>query len=151
MESLKDLIADHHFFKGINPDFLPFLASCATFVEYKPGELIFEEGTEADRFYLIHWGCVGIETHIPCKRSVTVQRIGNGEALGWSWCFPPYSWRYSARTLDATELIAFDAKSILDYAEKNHDFGYDLFKRTGRVMQDRLQATRALLVDYCKD
>jgi CRP-like cAMP-binding protein len=147
METLKDLIINHHFFKKLSPDFLPALASAASFAEYKPQQLIFEEGTEASRFYLIHWGCVGLEAHVPNRRPVTIQRIGIGEALGWSWFFPPYTWRFTARTLDSTEIIAFDAAALRSHADKNHDFGYDLSIRMGRVMQDRLQATRGLLVD----
>ena len=148
-DTLKELIANHHFFKGLNPDFLPYLTSSATFVEYKPQQLIFEEATEADHFYLIHWGCVALEAHVPRKPSVTVQRIGNGEALGWSWFFPPHAWRFSARALDAVEIIAFDAKVLRVYANENHEFGYDLLTRMGQVIRDRLQSTRELLMDYC--
>jgi len=150
-DTLKKLIADHHFFRGMNPDFLPFLASAATFVEYEPQQLIFNEAAEADHFYLINWGCGGLEAHVPLKNSVTVQRIGNGEALGWSWFFAPHSWRFSARTLDATEVIEFDAKALREYADQNHDFGYDLLVRMGQVIRDRLQSTRELLMDYCVD
>jgi len=148
-DDLKELIAAHRFFKGLDPAFLPFLASVAKFIEYDAGELILNEAAEADSFHLILWGAVGLEAHVPGKRQVTVQRIGVGEALGWSWFFPPHSWRFSARTLDAAEVIAFDATALRDYADKNHDFGYDLSLRMGQLMHERLKATCALLVDYC--
>ena len=148
-DNLKELIAAHRFFKGLDPGFLPFLESTAKFVEYGSGELILNEAAEADSFHLILWGCVGLEAHVPGKRQVVVQRIGVGEALGWSWFFPPHAWRFSARTLDATEVIAFDAAALRDYADENHDFGYDLSLRMGQLMHERLKATCALLVDYC--
>jgi CRP-like cAMP-binding protein len=149
-DSLKDLISTHRFFKGLDPAFLPFLESVATFVEYDPGELILNEAAEADCFHIILWGSVGLEAHIPGKNQVTVQRIGVGEALGWSWFFAPHSWRFSARTLDTTEVIAFDAAALCEFADKNHDFGYDLSLRLGRLMQERLKATCAILEDYCQ-
>jgi len=148
-DTLKELISEHHFFKGLNPDYLPLLTSAATFLEYKPQDLIFNEAAEADHFYLINWGCVGLEAHVPLKQPVTVQRIGNGDALGWSWFFPPHAWRFSARALDSTEIIAFDARVLREYADENHDFGYDLLVRMGQVIRDRLQSTRELLMDYC--
>lgn len=133
----------------MDPAFLPFLAGVAKYAELGRGEIIFDEGSEADKFYLIQWGCVGLDLHVPGGRPVIVQRIGNGEALGWSWFYPPHTWRFTARTLDATELIVFDAEAIRAHADADHDFGYDLTVRMGQIMQDRLQATRALLVDYC--
>ncbi|HWB59768.1 MAG TPA: cyclic nucleotide-binding domain-containing protein [Chthoniobacteraceae bacterium] len=148
--NLKDLISVHRFFKGLDPTFLPFLESVARYAEYGPGELILNEAAEADGFHLVLWGAVGLEAHIPGKSQVTVQRIGVGEALGWSWFFPPHSWRFSARTLTATEVITFDVTALRDYANKNHDFGYDLALRMGQLMHERLKAACALLEDYCR-
>jgi len=149
-ENLRELIAEHRFFKGLDPVFLPLLESAATYVEYDSKQLIFDEATKADSFHLIQWGCVGLETHIPGRHQVIVQRIGIGEGLGWSWFYPPHSWRFTARTLDATEAIVFNAVALRDYADKNHDFGYDLAMRMGQLMRERLKATCSLLQDYCK-
>ena len=150
MDDLRELIATHRFFKGMDPAFLPFLESISRYAEYNAGELIFNEAAEADSFHLILWGAVGLEAHVPGKRQVTVQRIGVGEALGWSWFFAPHSWRFTARTLDATEVIALDAAALREFADKNHDFGYDLSLRMGQLMHERLKATCALLEDYCR-
>lgn len=149
-ENLWQLIADHRFFKGLDPVFLPFLESAASLVEYAPGELILNEAAEAQCFHLILWGSVGLEAHIPGKREVTVQRVGVGEALGWSWFFPPHSWRFSARALTATDAIAFDVAALRAHADENHDFGYDLAVRVGQLMHERLKAACALLEDYCR-
>lgn len=149
-ENLWQLIAEHRFFKGLDPAFVPFLESAASLVEYAPGDLILNEAAEAESFHLILWGSVGLEAHIPGKREVTVQRIGVGEALGWSWFFPPHSWRFSARALTPTETIAFDVDALRAHANENHDFGYDLAVRVGQLMHERLKAACALLEDYCR-
>jgi hypothetical protein len=33
----------------------------------------------------------------------TVQAVNAGEALGWSWLFPPYRWHFSGRAIQPTE------------------------------------------------
>jgi hypothetical protein len=40
-------------------------------------------------------------------------------------------------------------QTLRDKAEQNHDFGYDLIKRVSKLLLQRLQETRLLLVDFC--
>lgn len=149
-EALGELIAEHRFFNGINPEFLSFLAENASKADFKPGALILSESAEARSFHLITWGSVGLEVHIPGKRQITVQRVGVGEALGWSWFFPPHTWRFTARALTPTQAISFNVAALREHANANHDFGYDLAVRMGQLMHERLKAACALLEDYCK-
>jgi CRP-like cAMP-binding protein len=149
-DNIRELIAAHRFFKGLDPKFFPFLESVASFVEFRPGELIFNEAAEAQSFHLIVWGSVGLEARIPGKRAVTVQQVGVGEALGWSWFFPPHAWRFTARALTPTEALSFDVGALRAHADENHDFGYDLAIRVGQLMHERLKAACALLEDYCR-
>jgi hypothetical protein len=55
---------------------------------------------------------------------------------------------FSARSIDATEAACFGARTFRDYAEENHDFGYDLPIRGARIVLERLQATPSLLADF---
>jgi CRP/FNR family transcriptional regulator, cyclic AMP receptor protein len=82
------------------------------------------------------------------KVVVTIQTLGVGEALGWSWLFPPYRWHFSARSCAVTEAVVFEAMALREYAQENHDFGYELVKRVNQVMLDRLQATRLRLANF---
>ena len=82
------------------------------------------------------------------KVVVTIQTLGVGEALGWSWLFPPYRWHFSARSRAVTEAVVFEARALREYAQENHDFGYELVKRVNQVMLDRLQATRLRLANF---
>lgn len=143
-----DIIVTHPFFKGINQRYIHLLVDCASFVRFGVGHDIFREGQDADHFYLIHKGRVSLDTFVPRVGSTTIQTTGPGEALGWSWLYPPYRWQFSARTLDPVEAVAFGALSLREKAEENHDFGYDLAMRVGNVMLARLQATRRRLIEF---
>ena len=144
---LHKAIVAHPFFKGMNARYLHLLTDCASGVQFGVGQEIFHERQVADHFYLIEKGQVALETFVPGKGATTIQTIGAGEPLGWSWLFPPYEWHLTARAVEPVEVVAFGAVSLRESAEENHDFGYDLAMRVGRVMLARLQATRRRLVE----
>ena len=148
MRTLEQTITEHPFWKGLNPDYFRLLNECASEMHFGEQRQIFQEGSPADRFYLIHAGRVALETFAPGKGSLTIQTIGAGEALGWSWLFPPFRWHFSARAIEATEVVALDAGTLRDRANQNHDFGYDIAMRIGEVMLQRLQATRMQVLDF---
>ena len=148
MRTLEQLIADHPFWKGLDPHYFPLLNACASEECFGLQQQIFREGSGADRFYLIHSGRVALETFMPGTGVITNQTIGTGEALGWSWLFPPYRWHFSARSIDETDVVAFDAQALREKTEENHDFGYDIAMRIAQIMLQRLQATRMQLLDF---
>ena len=147
---LHKAIAEHPFFKGINPQYLHLLTDCATHVQFGAEQDIFREREEADHFYLIQTGHVDLNTFIPRSGLTRIQTLGPGEPLGWSWLFPPYEWHLNAHAAEPVEAISFDAARLRESAEENHDFGYDLAMRVGRLMLVRLQATRRRLMYVCQ-
>ena len=144
----ENAIARHPFLKGISSSFLHILNETATFKKYEPGDIIIKEGADADHLFLIHKGSVSLESHLPGKGPVRTQFLGAGESLGCSWLFPPYRWCFTARTLDPTEASVIDARFLRDCMKANHEFGHEIAMRIGQVLWIRLQAARALLVDF---
>jgi len=147
-DTVRDIIVAHPFFKDLNPHYVHLLAECASFEQFAIGQDIFLEGQQEDRFYLIHKGRVSLETFVPRTGATTLHTVNAGDALGWSWLYPPYQWQFSARALDPIEAVAFGAASLRERAAENHDFGYDLLLRMGRMMLDTLQGTRRKLVEF---
>ena len=148
METLEEMIVKHPFWTGLNPHYFDLLNGCATFERFGVDQSIFKEGGNADQFYLIQNGRVTLDAFVPGRGVITVQTVSAGDALGWSWLFPPYQWHFTARGSDVTEAIVFAAKTLRDEAEQNHGFGYELIKRVSKLLLQRLQETRLLLVDF---
>lgn len=148
MANIADIIAAHPFWQGLDPALLPLLADSATLACYGVGDLIFHEREDAGHLYLLHHGHVALEAFVPGRGVTTLQILGPGEALGWSWLFPPYHWQYSARSVDATQIIAFSAVSLRGKAEENPAFGRELVTRMAQVLLLRLQATRQKLQEF---
>jgi CRP-like cAMP-binding protein len=136
------LLAAQPFLKGLSKSHLEVLANNAMLVEFPAGRLIFEEGLEAHRFYIILEGAVALESSNATGGSDPVQTIKAGDVLGWSWLFPPYQWNFDARAIKPTKAIIFFAPTLRELCESDHHLGYELFKRVSQVVISRLQSTR---------
>ena len=147
METLVRFLAEHPFFKGLEPKYLKLLVGCASNTRFDAGQVIFRQGEEANQFYLIRHGKVAVETYSPERGGLTVQTLDEGDVLGWSWLIEPYCWRFDARALELTRAIALDGKCLRNKCEDDHDLGYELLKRFSFVMAQRLEATRLQLLD----
>lgn len=147
METLESILREHPFFKELKQDYLKFIVSCATNVRFKPEDIIFKEGGPADYFYLIREGLVAINIVAGQYNSITIQTVRGGDILGWSWLIPPHRARFNCKALEDTRAIALDGKCLREKCEKNHDLGYELFKRLTKIFTQRLEVTRLQLLN----
>lgn len=144
---IAELVARHPLLVGLPGDGVRLVAGCARNVAFAAGQLLVAEGEPADTFYLIRRGTVAIELHGPGSGTMVLERLGPGEAVGWSWLFPPYRWHFDIRAVDPVGAVAVDGACLRAKAETDPAFGYELMKRLGAVILDRLQATRVRLLD----
>ncbi len=147
MLTIEDIVNGHPFFTDMQRAHVDELIECAGYVRYQEGETIFREGEQANRFYLIGRGRISLDIHVPHRGIVPVLTINEGDVLGWSWLFPPYIWQFSARALEQTQAVAFDARCLREKCQQDHELGYELMKRFASVMTQRLQAARMQLLD----
>lgn len=147
MQTLEPILAVHPFFKGLEPQYLKLITSCASNVRFDAGTYIFREGEPASQFFLIREGKVALEIHGAQRGPITIETIETGEVLGWSWLFPPYRWHFSGRAIEPTRAIALDGVCLRTKAEEDPRLGYELMKRVAQIMMERLQATRMQVLD----
>jgi CRP-like cAMP-binding protein len=148
MEQLIDVLGEHPFLKGLAPRHLELLAAeCVRNVQFEPRQIIFHEGEEAQRFWLVRHGKVALEINAPQRGALTIETVELGEVLGWSWLVPPYRWHFDARAIELTRAIELDGKQLRACCEHDHDLGYDIYQRFAQVIAHRLQGTRMQLLD----
>lgn len=147
MESLDRAIGQHPFLRTMRSQYITRIAAGAKLVEFDSNQVIFRESDIAYQFYLIEQGCVVLESYVPDDGFLTIQTIGPGGVLGWSWLFPPYFLHFQARALERTKAIWLDATHLLVLCEQDHDFGYEVMKRVSQLLIERLHATRHQLLD----
>jgi CRP/FNR family cyclic AMP-dependent transcriptional regulator len=147
MKELEKILGEHLFLKGLHPKLVKPISGCASSVSYDAGQMIYREEDDADQFLLILEGKVAIEIFVPGRGPLTIQTIGPGDVLGWSWLFPPYKRQFDARAVERTTGIALDGRRLREMVEEDHDFGYELIKRFSQVAVTRLRAMSRQLLD----
>jgi len=147
METLERILIEHPFFAGMKEEHMDLLVGCASNVRFDAGQFILREGQEANNFYLLRQGKVALDVYAPERGGITIQTLGAGDILGWSWLVPPYHWRFDARAVDLTRAIALDGKCLRQKCENDCCLGYELLKRFTQVMVEHLTATRLQLLN----
>ncbi|MEE9214054.1 MAG: cyclic nucleotide-binding domain-containing protein [Thermodesulfobacteriota bacterium] len=143
MREKRDIISNHACFENLNEDQLDFIVSNTKETKFAEKELIFKENDNADSLYIVKKGIVSLESKISVDREpITIQTLGEGDIVGWSWLFPPYKWHFDARADTETEALRIDGKSIRSKCEIDHDLGYELLKRFAGLIQQRLKAIK---------
>lgn len=147
METLERLLAEHPFFKGLDPRYIKSIAECASEASFKAGDFIFREGDAATHFWLIRQGKVSLEIFAPGRGPIMIETLSGGDVMGWSWIVEPYRKQYDGRALELTRTLAFDTRCIRGRCEAEPKLGYELFKRFAQIFGERLHATRMRLLD----
>jgi CRP/FNR family transcriptional regulator, cyclic AMP receptor protein len=144
--SLAEAVAAHRFAADMKTEHLKKLVDAAIFKQFEKDEMVFQEGEPANRFYLIRKGKIALESRGNGESAPLVQFVGEGEVFGWSWLFPPYYWRFSARAVEPTDAIFFYGTRLRTECDEDPVFGYELMKRMAAIVVKRLQITRLQLL-----
>ena len=144
---LEAAVARHPFFAGLAPELVHAVSARAEARVVAPGALVAREGTPAEVFCLVVAGKIALEVGAPDRPTLTVQTLGPGEVLGWSWLIPPHRWRFDARAVKETRLIALPADALRSLLADHPDWGFEVLRRLVPVLAERLENTRVQLVD----
>jgi CRP-like cAMP-binding protein len=116
-------------------------------VSFEAGARMFEEGRRADRFWIVRTGAVSLDVRVPGRRPAVVETLGQGELVGWSWHFPPYLWHLGAEAMSPVRAWEFDADAVRALCVADAEFGRAVAVWVGRVVAQRLHASRVRLLD----
>lgn len=147
MNALKEILYNHPAFKILGPEYINYLCECARKETFKPDTFIFKTGEPADEFYLIDSGKITLQVYSPPKGPLNILTLTSHDLLGWSWLYPPYTWHFEARAVTETATYTFDAVRVREKCQEDFEFGYLFSSCFGKVMMQRLAATRLQLLD----
>lgn len=146
-ESLRNIIAGHALFRGLDPAFLDLVTGCAKNVRFEAGDYLFHEGDPEADIFLVRAGKVGLELSAPGRGAMVFRTVGANEVIGLAWLVPPYRWTFDARAMEMTRAISLDAKCLRAKCEADHSLGYEVMKRIAPVLVDHLHTTRLQVLD----
>jgi CRP-like cAMP-binding protein len=147
MTELVPILEQHPFFQDVEPAHLEHIAEHASSQNFAAGMLIFRQGEQANRFYIIQQGTVALEVFSPARGPIRLMTLSAGDVVGWAWLFAPYIWHLDARAVEPTEAIALDGAWLRSECETNHELGYHLMKYSVRIIEQRLQAAMIQMLD----
>jgi CRP/FNR family cyclic AMP-dependent transcriptional regulator len=147
MKTIEQVLAEHPFFKGLEPKYLSQLVACASEQNFDAEQIIYREGKPATGFFLVLKGKVGKEMNVPHRGPITVQTISEGEVVGWCWLIPPHNNCFTARAHEATRTVLLDGECLRKLCDEYEQLGYEFYKRFTDVIVTQLQATKLQLMD----
>lgn len=147
LKRIHDLIRAGRLLGGIDPAHLRTLLSLAHEIEFKQGELIFQQGDKSSYLYLLASGDVALEFSAG-NGPFHVQTLGPGDAVGWSVLTPDRRARFTARAVTNVTTVALPGDDVLSLCDHNPEIGYVLMRRLLELISDRLDSTRLQLVRH---
>jgi CRP-like cAMP-binding protein len=116
-------------------------------VAFTQGERLFEEGSRADRFWIVRTGTVDLDMRVPGRRPVVIESLRHNELVGWSWLFTPHVWHLGAEATTPVRAYEFDATAVRLMCQEDPAMGRAVGLWVGEVLAHRLQAARTRLLD----
>lgn len=140
-------IASHPFFHGMGREFVQAVSADAEERSFAPDDMLATEGSVADVLYLVIEGKVALELGAADRPPITVQTVGAGELVGWSWLIPPHRWRFSVRAVKPTRVVLLDGSVVRRTLHAHPEWGYQFLVKFMPVLAERLENTRIQLLD----
>ena len=146
-QSTIEYLSGHEFFSEFSDDVLKILCECSSTLKIKKGQILFRQGENADKFYVICNGRISIQMPAIMGPTLEIQTLGKDQVLGWSWLISPYKWNFQTRAEEDSELLQFDGAALLAQCEQEPKIGYELLKKFAGLMSVRLNAARQKMMD----
>lgn len=116
-------------------------------VSFLQGARLFEEGSRADRFWIIRTGTVELDMHVPGRRAAVIETLRHNELVGWSWLFAPHSYHLGAEATTPVRAYEFDATAVRLMCQEDPALGSAVAQWVGDVLAHRLRSARIRLLD----
>ncbi len=147
METHETILTALPLFKGLKPEHIRQIASCAEVAQYEAGQFLGRAGEPADWFWVIRQGRIALETHTPGRAPVPVQTVTTDDVIGWSWLIRPHVLRFDIHALTASRTIKIDGKRLREMCTRDHELGYALIECISQVLVRRMEAMSMQLMD----
>jgi len=112
---------------------------------YGPDAVIFTEGTEARKFYLVEDGRVAIESQVARGLRFPLSIVYPGQAFGWSALVPPYMYTATVQTLSETRVRSIDQETLLSLMKADPSLGFIIMQNVACVVASRLRTMELAL------
>ena len=134
-------------FQDLKDVYLSKIAALCQEEIYNPQDIIFNEGEEAKKIYVLIEGSVAIQIQLKKHQYVIVSTIEEkGELFGWSALVEPRCYSAVVKCLGKTRVLSVGGEELEKLFKDDPVFGLTFMKKIASLIDSRLITTRNRLV-----
>lgn len=126
--------------RGLDEAEKQLLKSLGRVEDYGPNSVIFNEGEEARKFYLVEEGQVAVKSQAARGMLFPISVVSVGQAFGWSALVSPHLYAATVVALSKTRAIAIDRESLLAQMRATPSFGLKIMENVASMISSRLRS-----------
>jgi CRP-like cAMP-binding protein len=129
--------------RGIIASQMQRLAGIAREILVQQDEWLFQEGREANEFFVLKEGAVELLTKVDDRFELPITILRTpGDCFGSSAIISPHIYSLSARSVGTSVLFAVEQQRLLRLFQDDPEFGYIIMTNVAQHLLDRLRETR---------
>ncbi|HEY7376846.1 MAG TPA: cyclic nucleotide-binding domain-containing protein, partial [Polyangia bacterium] len=140
-EKAVELLSKISLFSALQPSYLRRIANLGIEEDYGLGAVIFKEGAQGDKMYLILEGAVRISRQVPGMGEEALAVLRAGTHFGEMALIDDFPRSADARAHEACRLFVIRKEDLEDLLFVDRDLAYDLLWSFVRTLSGRLRET----------
>ncbi len=131
-------------FASLNESHLNTVLSRSSVESFPGGKIIFRQGEEALRLYILIEGAVNLTVKTQEQTDFMASKIEKeGATFGIPSLIEPFRYNVTATCLSPTRVLAIEADHLLKKMEENPEMGMEVMKKLASIYFNRLNALRS--------
>jgi CRP/FNR family transcriptional regulator len=132
-------------FKFLRPHQMVAVNAAAETVSYKPGEVVYTQGSDATFLYVVATGKIALMAPGPHGVDVQINELGPGKLFGVCMCLGVDAYTTTALCTEEAWLRRINAEKLQRLMDDDREIGYALEKEIARIYFNRyVNVTRRL-------
>lgn len=142
----REVLRKSELFHALNDEQLSIVEKMCTSEVFEPGSIICKQDRKEDRIFVIEEGLVAILLEVGPLSQRQVQAASDFDVMGWSALIEPHTCTATAKAIEKTKVLAFDAKDLGRLFHSNPEIMYKVGSALSCVVVKRLRAAYTQLL-----
>lgn len=135
----------------LTDEMLKKLCPIIQLVDYNENDLVFDEGGNAESFYMIWQGKVLLEKRIASHVTVSLGAVKQGYSFGWSALLGGLPFTMLAKCAEKSQILTVNNKDIFSILDEDPAMGYTFMQHLGNVLKNRIDRMEEQLLRSFKE
>lgn len=126
-------------FEDLTDGMLERLVPIAQVESMEERQMVYEEGSAADRFFCLMRGKVLLEAELAPNFIISVGSIKPGYSFGWSALFAPGTNTSYAVCAEPSDILMMPGDKLSGILNDDHTMGFLVMQKSARILENRLE------------